>query len=132
MADKTLAWATVESTARLAWMDQGSGNAYLLIYGTAKPAVAGDAPGGSALMRVDLAKPSGIVQADGSLKLLLASEVATGIAVGTAVWARLFNGADDPGLDMIVSSFSGSGEVQLSRLSVAVGSPARIVTATLK
>ena len=132
MADKTLAWSIVESTARSNWLDFGSGDAYLLIYGTAKPAIAGGAPGGSALMRIDLAKPSSIMQSDGSLKLLLANDIATGIAVGTATWARLFNGDDQPGLDMIVSTFSGYGEVRLSRLNLSVGSQARIVLATLK
>jgi hypothetical protein len=132
VADKTLAWSAAESAARMAWMDQGSGNAYLLIYGTVKPSTAGDAPGGAALMRIDLAKPSGVVQADGSLNLLLADDVAVGISVGTAVWARLYNGDDAAGLDMVVSNFSGSGEVRMSRLSVIVGGEARIVLATLK
>ncbi len=132
MADRTLDWYVFESTARMAWMDLGSGSAYLLIYGTTKPVIAGDAPGGSALMRVDLAKPSGSVQTDGTLKLLLASDVATGTAAGVAKWARLFNGDDVPGLDMLVSTFSGSAEVRISRLNISVGGQARIVLATLK
>ncbi len=132
MADKTLAWSVAESTARTAWMDQGSGNAYLLVYGTTKPIIIGDPPGGSALLRVDLAKPSGVVQADGSLVLLPTSDVVLGLAAGTAAWARLFNGDDTPGLDMMVSTFSGSAEVRISRLNLTVGSPVRIVLATLK
>lgn len=132
MADKTLAWSTAESLARMAWLDQGDGNAYVMVYGTPKPAGAGYAPGGGALMRVDLAKPSGVVQADGSLKLLLASSVVVGLAAGTAVWARLFNGAGVAGLDMFVSPFSGSAEIRLSRLNVTVGGSAKVVTAALK
>lgn len=133
MAEKTSAWAAAESAARVAWLDQGAGNAYLTVYGTAKPLTPGAAPGGPVLLRVDLAKPSGIVQPDGSLVLLLANDVVAGLASGTASWARLHNGADQPGLDMLVSSFaSSSGEVRLSRLALSVGSVARVALATLK
>lgn len=132
MADKTLAWSAAESAARIAWMDQGSGSAYVLVYGTEQPAVAGDPPGGGALLRFDLAKPSGIVQADGSLTLLLASNVALGLAVGWARWARLFNGDDEAGLDLTVTSFAGAGEIRIGRRDILVGSEAKVITSALR
>jgi hypothetical protein len=131
MAARILAFVINDSTARLAWMDSGTGNAYILVYGTDQPAVPGAAAGGSALLRIDLAKPAGIVGADGTLQMVL-GPATPGIGNGTAKWGRLFNGADVAGLDLTLTGTSGAGDIKLSNRNITVGAAVKVVAGTLR
>lgn len=130
MAARILAFVINDNTARLAWMDSGAGNAYILVYGTDQPTTGAPA-GGSALLRIDLAKPAGILGADGTLQMVL-GPANPGIGNGTAKWGRLFNGADVAGLDLTLTGTSGAGDIKLSNRNITVGATVKVVAGTLR
>jgi len=99
--------------ALIDYADSGAGPARLKIYGTTRPATAGDAPGGSALATLVLTKPCGTVEVDG---ILLTQESVIGdliAANGAAVWGRWENSDGDPVADGDVTDAAGAGPFKL-------------------
>ena len=108
------------SIGRKAFLDTGTGNATIEIYGTARPP-AGDVAGGAPLLTVVLAKPCGDVVA-GSLVLAAndpAGELIT--ASGDAVWARFKNGEGAWAFDADVTVDGNGGEVQFPDIHLYEG-----------
>ena len=95
------------------FLDDGTGNAVLEIYGTTKPDP-GDPPGGDPLVTLVLAKPCGSIVSN---KLDLVQEEVGGDMVlfsGTAVWGRLVNANGDWAGDGTVSLAAGDGAFKLA------------------
>ena len=115
-AARTAALAAVRPAILQAFIDladAGAGPARVKIYGTTRPATAGDAPGGSALATLVLTKPCGTVEVGGIL-LTQASLIGDLIAAnGAAVWGRWESSEGDPIADGDVTDLAGDGPFKL-------------------
>ncbi len=110
----------VRLLATRALLDGGASGAKLLVYGTDRPEL-GAAAGSDPLMVMQLAKPSGDI-ADGKLWLLAADADGSMITMtGTAVWARLVNGAGALVADGDCSDDTGAGDFRLSITALKLG-----------
>lgn len=118
------------SLGRRTFLDTGTDNATIEIYGNTRPD-AGAEPGASPLLTVILAKPCGAV-VDGVL--VLEAEDPTGeliAASGTATWARFVNGDGEWAFDADVSNEGGSGEVQFPSTVLYAGGRAPLSPSTI-
>lgn len=120
MIEQSEDFRAAASLGRLAFLDLGSANATIEVYGTVRPVGGGD-PGGDPLVVVVLAKPCGAVVA-GSL-VLEANDpegelILTG---GDAVWGRFVNGDSDWAFDADVTVDGGGGEIQFPEIHLFPG-----------
>jgi hypothetical protein len=116
-------------TGRLAFLDTGTGNAGVRVYGGTRPATAADTPGSAMLVQVSLTKPCGVV-ADGLLTLTQLEDGLIGNS-GIATWARVVNGDGATAFDCDCGEGAGAWEVQLAQAQLYAGGAARIVSAVL-
>lgn len=99
--------------AMVTYADAGVGQSRIQIYGTTRPATAGDDPGGAPLATIVLSDPCGTVT-DEVLTLVQASEIGDLIATnGDAVWGRWETGTGDPIADGDVTDDAGDGPFKL-------------------
>jgi len=126
-------------------------NSVIDIYSGAQPADADSVATGTKLARVTIAagaftegQPANGLNFDPPVGAVLSKAAAetwqyTGIAAGTAGWFRLRGNAVDSGaasttlprIDGSISGTTGSGDMKLSNLTVAAGSPGTIDTFTI-
>lgn len=113
----------------LAHLNLGTGNAGVRIYGGARPPTPNDVPGSAMLVQVSLTKPAGAVAAG----VLTLTQLEDGLIAtsGTAVWARVVNGAGTTSFDCDCGAGPGAWEVQLAQAALFAGGAARIVSAVL-
>jgi hypothetical protein len=116
-------------TGTLTYLDTGSANARVRIYGGVRPALASDAPGTALLVEIELTKPAGTVSAN----QLTLTQVEDGMiaASGTAVWARFVNGNGDSAFDADVDNGSNDGEVVMVTTQLFAGGDAKLVSCVL-
>lgn len=114
--------------ATLAYLDAGVDSAALLIYDGTRPAIGGT-PAGTLLATIVLAKPSGSVGA--GVLTLAASPTALASASGTPTWARFVSGAGSVVMDCDVSAVGGSGDVQLTTMTLYIGGSIAVAGGTL-
>lgn len=112
--------------------DGGSGPGTIDIRTGARPATAQDAASGTLLATFTLADPAFGASATG-VTTLDATPVltTTGLAAGTAGWAR---GKDSNGatvMDFTLSATGGGGEVQLSTTTVSIGLDLELTAGTV-
>lgn len=103
----------------LAFLDTGSGNASVELYGNTKPSP-GAAAGADPLVVIALSKPAGVL----TTVLTLQGATAEGELVmntGTVAWARFKNGAGSWVMDTDASIEGGDGAVQLPTLTLYAG-----------
>lgn len=116
-------------TGTLAFLDTGTGNAAVRLYGGTRPATAVDAPSSAMLVQIGLTKPAGTVSAG----LLTLTQLADGLIseTGTATWARVVNGNGATAFDCTAGEGVGAWEVQLVQAVLYAGGDARITSASL-
>lgn len=129
MIDEHVASRNAALTGRLAFLDTGTGNAAVRIYGGARPATAADTPTSAMLVQVSLTKPCGTVSGG----LLTLTQLEDGLIVnsGIATWARVVNGDGATAFDADCGVGVGAWEVQLAQTQLYAGGAARIVSAVL-
>lgn len=129
----TLAITTAHNDARLqgtlTFLDTGTGNAAVRIYGGTRPATPATVPGSAMLVQVELTKPCGTVNAG----VLTLTQLADGLISesGTATWARVVNGDGATAFDCDAGQGTGAWEVQLAQTLLYAGGDAKIVSALL-
>jgi hypothetical protein len=116
-------------TGRLAFLDSGSGNAAIRIYGGVRRANTSDTPGSAMLVEIGLTKPCGTVSAG----VLTLTQLADGLiaASGVGTWAIFVNGAGATAFDTDAGEGVGAWEVRLVNADLYAGGGARIVSAAL-
>lgn len=113
----------------LAFLDAGSANAVLQLYGDARPSNIGDAPVGNLIAEIELTKPAGTISSN---KLTLtAAEIGLVLVTGEVTWARIVNGDGVIALDADCSDMAGAGDVKLVATQLYAGGEARLATATV-
>lgn len=116
---------------RRTFLDTGSGNATIEIYAGTRPA-AGEEAGGDPLVLVVLAKPCGVIDANGALAL--EPEDPEGeliVANGTATWARFLSADGVWAFDADVTNAGGGGEVQFPNTTLFEGGRAPLSPSTI-
>lgn len=113
----------------LSYLDSGTANARVRIYGGTRPASVNDVPSSAMLVEVSLTKPAGTI-ATGLLSL---TQLEDGLIQnsGIATWARVVNGNDDVAFDCDAGEGAGAWEVQLAQAQLYAGGDAKIISATL-
>lgn len=125
----TVALNNARLTAVIGFLDTGTGNAAIQIYGSTRPATPADAPTASALVSIPLTKPAGSVS-NGTL-LLTASSPGLITVSGVATWARVVNGAGAVAFDCDAGQGAGAHSVQLVQSSLLAGGDAKLTSAIL-
>ena len=129
----TLTITTAHNDARLegtlAYLDTGTGNAAVRIYGDTRPATPADVPTSAMLVQVGLTKPAGTVAAG----VLTLTQLEDGLIAetGIATWARVVNGNGDTAFDCDCGEGAGAWEVTLAQTQLYAGGAARITSAVL-
>lgn len=113
----------------LAFLDAGSHQARLRIYGGQRPATPAATPASAMLVEIALTKPAGSIA--GGLLTITQQEDGLIARTGIATWARLVNGNDVTALDLDCSGADGNGDVKLASTSLYLGGDARLVSAIL-
>lgn len=116
-------------TGRLAFLDTGSGNAAIRIYGGTRRATTADTPSSAMLVQIGLTKPAGTVSAG----VLTLSAAANGLIAetGTPTWAIVVNGNGDTAFDCDAGQGAGAWEIQLVQAVLYAGGDAALQSATL-
>lgn len=108
-------------------VDGGTGAAVLRVYTGTAPANPGTAPTGTKLLELTLNDPAFAAASAGVAALDVSPEVtATGLADGTAGWARIVDSTQAAGsglgvIDLTVSATGGGGELQLATTTISTG-----------
>jgi len=129
----TITITTAHNDARLggtlAYLDTGTGNAAVRIYGDTRPATPADVPTSAMLVQVGLTKPAGTVAAG----VLTLTQLEDGLIAetGIATWARVVNGNGDTAFDCDCGEGAGAWEVTLAQTQLYAGGAARITAAVL-
>lgn len=113
--------------------DSGTGAATLKIYSGAQPASANDVASGTLLATFTLNDPSFGAAATGVITLDVTPALSTtGVAAGTAGWARLeSNTAVTTVADFSVTATGGGGDVTVDNTSIAVDQTVNLTSGTI-
>lgn len=129
MISETEACRSSALTGRLNFLNTGSGDAAVRVYGGTRPADAETAPSGPPLVELLLNNPAGVVS--GGL-LTLDPVGATMISTsGTATWVRVVNRAGSTAFDMDAGAAGSGAECELSDVTLFAGGLVTIVSAVL-
>lgn len=101
-------------------IDVGAGTAVLEVYSGAAPANIGDAPAGTLLLSFNLPNPAFGAAASGVATLLGVPISTTGLAAGTAGYARIVDRNGDVNFDTQDVGTSGN-EVTMSTTTISIG-----------
>lgn len=113
--------------ALASYIDQGNQDAAFIIYGDTKPDSVSVAANPSAeLIRLNLPKPC-LRSINTDSITLRSTDAAMAIKAGVAVWARLYNGNQDP-----VADFSFGTDIAILNPEIAIGSTLMFNTITLR
>jgi len=112
-------------------MDAGSGAGKISIYTGAQPANPNTAASGTLLATFTTADPSFGSPSVGTITLQGTPLSATGVAAGTAGWFRMFDSADNPVADGLVSATGGGGQIELNTTTVSIGLNVQITSGTI-
>lgn len=116
-------------TGTVTYLDSGTGNAAVRLYGGTRPATPADTPSSAMLVQISLSKPCGTVSAG----VLTLTQLADGMidTTGIATWARVVNGDGATAFDCDCGQGPGAWEVQLAQVNLYAGGGARITSAAL-
>jgi hypothetical protein len=112
-------------------LDAGSGAGTIKIYSGSQPASANDAPTGTLLCTITLADPAFGAASTGVATLAGTPLSGTGVAAGTAGWARLADSAGATVMDGSVTATGGGGQVELATTTISVGVTVQITSGTV-
>ena len=110
-------------------MDNGPDACTIEIYGTTMPASIYDSAGGTPLVIIELADPSGTI--DAGVLTLIAGDDAMVDASGVALWGRCVNGAGVTSWDADCSNPAGTGVIKLPDTTLYAGGVTRLVSGLL-
>lgn len=129
MIEESVGSRNAALAGRLVFLDSGTANARIRVYGGTRPASVNDSPATTLLLEITLEKPAGAVLAGVlSLNPLASASV---LASGVATWARAVNGDDASAFDMDASGIGGSGECVLSDTTLWQGGEVALLSAAL-
>lgn len=128
MISQSVPFAASALVGRLAWLDLGTSNARIEIYGGTRPA-SGAAPGVPIIVTITLAKPSGSI-ADAVATLISSTAFFLAENSGAPTWARWFNGNNEFAFDCDASGPAGTAEVIVSENTVLQGGKVSLILAT--
>jgi len=113
-------------------IDADAGGGTVKLYSGSMPTTPADAPGGTLLatFTIDPVPYGGPVNGSAALDATPPLS-ATGLAAGTAAWARIADASGDTVMDVDVSATGGSGALQLSTTTVSVGLSLSLTGGTL-
>lgn len=123
--------------AAAALIDGGSGAGHLRIYTGTQPAGPGTSPSGTLLVDIALNDPSFDAAASGVANLDVTPAVSgTGVAAGTAGWARYLTSTEAAGtglgvVDGSVTETGGGGDVTINTTTVSIGLAVSVTSASI-
>lgn len=128
-----LATATRNATcdAAVDLLDAGPAAGTIKLYTGAQPASANDAATGTLLATITLSDPAFGAASTGVATLAGTPLSGTGVAAGTAGWARLADSTGATVLDGSVTATGGGGQVELSTTTISVGVTVQITSGTV-
>jgi hypothetical protein len=118
-------------------VDGGASAGKLRIYTGSQPAGPGTAPSGTLLVEITLNDPAFDAAASGVANLDVSPALAgTGVAAGTAGWARFLTSTEAAGtglgvLDGSVSASGGGGDVIIATTTVSIGLNVPVTSASI-
>jgi hypothetical protein len=112
-------------------LDAGSGAATIKIYTGTQPTTANDAVAGTLLATVTLSDPAFGSSATGVATLAGTPISATGVAAGTAGWARFADSTGATVMDGSVTATGGGGQIELATTTISVGVTVQITSGTV-
>ncbi len=112
-------------------LDAGSGAGTLKIYTGSQPASANDAASGTLLATVTLGDPAFGAASTGVATLAGTPLSGTGVAAGTAGWARLADSTGATVLDGSVTATGGGGQIELATTTISIGVTVQITSGTV-
>ena len=112
------------------FLDTGTGNAAIRIYGGTRPASPADAPTSVMLCQAVLTKPCGEVTGN-QLVLTQDTDDAFIVETGVATWARFVNGDGSTAFDCDAGEGPGPWTVQLPQAQLFAGGAVRVTAAAL-
>lgn len=121
--------AAVDAVALL--FDAGAGVGTIKIYSGTQPSTPNDTATGTLLATVNLADPSTGSSTNGVRTLLSVPLSGTGVATGTAGWARWADSTGAAVMDGVVTATGGGGQIELSTTSISTGVTVQITSGTI-
>lgn len=112
-------------------LDGGSGAGTIKIYTGSQPASANDAATGTLLVTITLSDPAFGAASSGAATLSGTPLSGTGVASGTAGWARLADSAAATVIDGSVTATGGGGQIELATTTVSSGATVQITSGTV-
>lgn len=112
-------------------LDGGPAAGTIKIYTGSQPATANDAVTGTLLATITLADPAFGASASGVATLAGTPLSATGVAAGTAGWARLADSTGATVMDGSVTATGGGGQIELATTTISVGVTVQITSGTV-
>ncbi len=113
----------------LSFLDTGTGNSAICIYGGTRPSNVTSVPGSNMLVQIGLTKPAGTIASE----LLTLTPAGNGLVAetGTPTWARVVNGNGATAFDCDVGYGVGAWEIQLTQPILYANGDAVLQSATL-
>lgn len=112
-------------------LDAGAGAGTIKIYTGAQPASANDAASGTLLATITLSDPAFGAASTGVATMAGTPLSGTGVAAGTAGWARLADSTGANVLDGSVTATGGGGQIELATTTISVGVTVQITSGTV-
>lgn len=112
-------------------LDGGTGAGTIKIYTGTQPASAQDAVSGTLLATITLTDPAFGAASTGVATLAGTPLSGTGVAAGTAGWARLADSAGATVLDGSVTATGGGGQIELATTTISSGVTVQITSGTV-
>ncbi len=112
-------------------LDAGSSAGTIKIYTGTQPASANDSATGTLLATVTFGDPAFGAASSGVATLAGTPLSGTGVAAGTAGWARLADSTGATVLDGAVTATGGGGQVELATTTISVGVTVQVTSGTV-
>lgn len=130
MIEETTTCREAALSGRLDFLNTGTGDAAIRVYGGTRPASVNDVPGTDLLVQVLLQNPAGAVSA-GAL-ILIPADTGQIAITGTATWARVVNQNGDTAFDMDAGLTGSGAECVLTEVDLYAGGLVSVVSAVLQ
>jgi hypothetical protein len=113
-------------------LDGGVGVGTIKLYTGSQPTTANDSIGASTLLAtISLADPAFGTASSGASTLQGVPLSGTGVAAGTAGWARLADSSDATVMDGSVTGTGGGGQIEMDTTTVSIGLTVTITAGTV-